>query len=74
VNYEVLTAIASGASSDGGSGSPGWLQEVGINHMKKVAKATLRSHFDRENKRSEGLDQCDDFRAGQTHGHTGDGG
>jgi secreted trypsin-like serine protease len=37
VNYEVLTVIGSGATSEGGFGSPGRLQEVDINHIDYVA-------------------------------------
>jgi hypothetical protein len=33
VNNEVLTVIGSGATSEGGFGSTGRLQEVGINHI-----------------------------------------
>jgi hypothetical protein len=63
---------------DGGFGSPGRLQEVGINHIDYETYNDLYNgdivysicqgdsggpNFDRESKRSEGLDRCDDLRA-----------
>jgi hypothetical protein len=41
VNNEVLTVIRSGATSEGGFGSPGRLQEVDINHIDYVTCSDL---------------------------------